>query len=244
MCLDVDDYCPFEGILLSEILVLGDSHAQVFTHKLFGKVFPEYFFNIVKVDGATVSGLDNPNSRSQTLPIFKEAIKHSKASTAIVLLGEVDVGFVIWYKAERDNIGIRETMGHVIQNYMQLLADLSTRFKVICISTPLPTIQDGNDWGGVANLRKVVKASQIQRTQLTLSFNRSIQNYCQQIAVSYIMLDEESLGEDGLVKRDLLNSDTNNHHYNIDKYAALIIKHMEIQEMVEELHKVQEQNET
>jgi len=85
-------------MLFDEILVLGDSHAKVFSNRLFKSSFPTYFFNIVKVAGATVSGLKNPNPKTQALPIFLHGIKNSKAATTIILIGEVDTGFVIWHR--------------------------------------------------------------------------------------------------------------------------------------------------
>jgi hypothetical protein len=210
----------------TEILVLGDSHATVFSHKLFKATFPKYFFDVVSVGGATVSGLDNPNSKTRALPIFRKALKRSKALTVIVMLGEVDTGFVIWYRAERNNSPVDVMAERAIQNYRQLLNELSNDFRVICISTPLPTIQDGQNWGEIANLRKKVQASQFQRTQLTHTFNQKIKEYCEQINISCVMLDGESLGEDGLVKKELLNSNANDHHYDFDKYAIMIISRL------------------
>ena len=214
------------GKIPAEILVIGDSHTQVFTHPLFRTEFPEYTFNVINVGGATISGLNNPNSVSQALPIFRKAIKNSNASTAIVLLGEVDTGFVIWYRAEQNKVSVSAAMGKAIQNYTQLLMELSFLFKVVCISTPLPTIKDGNDWGDVANLRKEVKASQTQRTELTLVFNQRIKRWCEETGITYILLDPESLGGNGLVKDSFLNTDPNNHHYDAGNYSAMLVRHL------------------
>ncbi|MGH9623736.1 MAG: hypothetical protein ACRD4G_05285 [Bryobacteraceae bacterium] len=79
-----------------EVLVLGDSHAAIFQTLRMRATFPTRFFNVVAVGGATMSGLENPNSKTHALTIFKRNIRRSKARTVITLLGEVDVGFVIW----------------------------------------------------------------------------------------------------------------------------------------------------
>ena len=84
-----------------EILVIGDSHVDIFKHKDLRRQFNKLFFNVCSVGGATVSGLVNPNSTTQALPRFRKAIKSSKAKTTIVNLGEVDTGFVIWYRAQK-----------------------------------------------------------------------------------------------------------------------------------------------
>lgn len=209
---------------MREILVLGDSHTPVFTHRLFKEKFPNLFFNVLTVIGATASGLDNPNSTTKAYPIFRNAVMQTTAKQVIVMLGEVDTGFVIWYRAQKYQESVSVMMDKAIRNYSKFLTELSMRFDVVCISAPLPTIQDGNDWGDIANARKEVTASQVERTALTLEFNRIMQQFCAQNAIRYIMLDSVSLGEGGIVKIGLLNSDCNNHHYDQDQYADLLIE--------------------
>ncbi|MGZ5007698.1 MAG: SGNH/GDSL hydrolase family protein [Methylobacter sp.] len=208
---------------MKEILVLGDSHTPVFNHPLFKEAFPDRFFNVLTVIGATASGLDNPNSTTQAYPIFRDAIKQSTAKQVIVMLGEVDTGFVIWYRAQKYRESVAAMMDKAVTNYSGFLAELKMRFEVICISTPLPTIQDGNDWGEIANARREVTASQKERTALTLEFNRIMQAFCMRNGIRYIMLDDDSLGDCGIVKTDLLNCDSSNHHYDPDRYSRLLV---------------------
>lgn len=208
---------------MRDILVLGDSHSPVFNHPLFKERFPDLLFNVLTVIGATASGLENPNSITQAYPIFRKAVMETTAKQVIVMLGEVDTGFVIWYRAQKYQESVPVMMNKAISSYSKFLAELSMRFKVVCISAPLPTIQDGNDWGDIANARREVTASQVERTALTLEFNRAMQQFCVQNDMCYIMLDSESLGEDGVVKTDLLNSDRSNHHYDQDRYADLLV---------------------
>jgi hypothetical protein len=209
---------------MTEILVLGDSHSPVFTHSQFKQAFPNLSFNVVTVIGATASGLENPNSTTQAYPIFRNAAENSTAQKVIVMLGEVDTGFVIWYRAQKYQESVAAMMDKAIQCYANFLLELKTKFDVICISTPLPTIEDGNDWGDIANARREVKATQIERTALTLEFNGSMQKFCDQNGICYVMLDSESLGENGVVKPELRNRDPSNHHYDADSYAALLIQ--------------------
>jgi hypothetical protein len=208
---------------IREILVLGDSHSPVFNHPLFNEQFPHLHFNVLTVIGATASGLENPNSTTQAYPIFKQALEQTNAKQVLVMLGEVDTGFVIWYRAQKYRESVAAMMDKAIASYSQFLAELKTRFEVVCISAPLPTIRDGNDWGDVANARREVTASQLERTALTLEFNRIMQQFCSQNAIRYLMLDPVSLGEHGIVKAKLLNSDCSNHHYDPDRYARLLI---------------------
>lgn len=212
--------------LMREILVLGDSHIPVFTHPLFKEKFPNLFFNVLTVIGATASGLENPNSKTKAYPAFRKAIKQSTAKQVIIMLGEVDTGFVIWYRAQKYQESVAAMMDKAITSYSRFLAELKMRFEVVCISTPLPTIQDNNDWGDIANARREVTASQVERTALTLEFNRTMQLFCEQNSIRYIMLDALSLGEHGIVKADLLNNDSNNHHYDPDQYSRLLAEEL------------------
>lgn len=56
----------FKQNVYKEILVIGDSHASVFKNTEFLKAFPNHFMNVVSIGGATVSGLKNPNSQTQS----------------------------------------------------------------------------------------------------------------------------------------------------------------------------------
>jgi hypothetical protein len=209
---------------MQEILVLGDSHSPVFKHPLFKEKFPNLFFNVLTVIGATASGLENPNSTTQAYPVFREAVRQTAAKQIIVMLGEVDTGFVIWYRAQKYQESVAAMMDKAVASYSKFLTELNPHFKIVCISTPLPTIQDGNDWGDIANARREVTASQVERTALTLEFNRIMQGFCAQNNICYLMLDDLSLGEHGIVKTELLNSDCNNHHYDPDQYSRLLVK--------------------
>lgn len=207
---------------MQEILVLGDSHSPIFNHPLFKERFPNLFFNVLTVIGATASGLENPNSTTQAYPVFREAVRQTAAKQIIVMLGEVDTGFVIWYRAQKYQESVAAMMDKAVASYSRFLVELTERFEVVCISTPLPTIQDGNDWGDIANARREVTASQVERTALTLEFNRIMQTFCAQNGIRYLMLDTASLGDGGIVRADLLNSDSNDHHYDPDRYSRLL----------------------
>lgn len=142
------------------------------------------------------------------------------------MLGEVDTGFVIWYRAHKYQDSVSAMTDKATNSYFHFLQEVSSLHDVVCISTPLPTIQDGNDWGEVANLRKEVTATQLERTDLTIQFNRQIQSLCLQHGISYIMLDNTSLGKNGLVINTLVNNDPNDHHYDPDAYSSLLINHL------------------
>ena len=57
------------------------------------------------------------------------------------------------------------------------------------ISCPLPTIKTNCKLGEVANLRKEVAATQRQRTDLALNFNRAVAAYCAGADIRFVDLD-------------------------------------------------------
>lgn len=208
-----------------KILVLGDSHVLVFEHKNFIKKFPFIWFHVCSVGGATASGLTNPNSKTKAFEIFEQFLLINKSKKVIVMLGEVDTGFVIWYRAKKYNVSVEDMFDKAVNNYTTFLKKLSLSRNLLIISTPLPTIDD-NSLGDVVNARKEVKTSQLERTALTIKFNSSIEKFCNENNINYLNLDNQSIGLNGLVKNELKNRDLSDHHYDFDKYSNLIIERL------------------
>jgi hypothetical protein len=97
---------------------------------------------------------------------------------------------------------------------------------VIVLSAPLPTITDDNDWGEVADLRKEVVTTQKERTDLTLEFNRRVGEFCKANGMGHLNLDQECLGENGIVKDFYMHPNRNDHHYHKGRYAALLARRL------------------
>lgn len=214
------------AIASTETLVLGDSHVHVFEHWYFMLSFPFRYFDVCGIVGATASGLENPNSKTQAYASYRTALRQRRYREIIIMLGEVDTGFVIWYRAKKYGASVEAMFGQAVDRYCAFLRELVGYGRVIVVSCPLPTIPDDNAWGDVANLRKDIDISQRQRTDLALGFNRAIAEYCDANGIRFVSLDEESLGDDGLVKRTLLNPNSADHHYAKLPYARLIARHL------------------
>ncbi len=202
---------------------MGDSHAEVFRAKVFQRGIEKYFFEVHSIVGATASGLNNPNSKTHAGPIFRKLIKETKAGRIFILLGEVDTGFVIWYRAQSTGESVEEMSDKALRSYQLLIDEAACKHKVCVISAPLPTIGDGIVWGDVANARREVKATQIERTKLTIEFNREMKKFCARRGFDYIDVDRESINEDGIVDKRLLNSDLKDHHYDRAAYVDLLL---------------------
>ena len=212
----------FSKAVGKEVLVLGDSHALIFNDYKFRLALPQWFLNVVSVGGATISGFSNLTSKTQAYPQFIEGVKRSNAETVIVLLGEVDTGYVIWYRAEKHHESVDIMLEHTIKNYQSFLLEIAKSKNVICISSPLPTIKDGCPLGEVAKARQCVTASQKERTNLTIKFNSNIKLFCNDNQITYVDLDTTCLGDNGIVCDWLLNPNPYDHHYDKAAYRNLL----------------------
>ena len=204
-----------------EILMLGDSHACVFKED--EAHIPGYYFSVVDAGGATISGLKNPNSNSRALHQFKKALRWYFGNICVVILGEVDTGFVIWYRAKKHGLQVEEIFEQTVTNYTDFIKSIPNKKHVIILSAPLPTIRDGQDWGEVAGLRREVDAPLAERTNLTIALNARMQAFAQQYGIYCINLDAASLDENNTVKLGLLNADPNDHHYDTSAHLNLIM---------------------
>lgn len=205
----------------------GDSHARIFRCLNAMNAIKDTRFRVVAVRGATMFGLGNPNSRTNALNIFMTQIARvPSANTIVFMLGEVDMGYLIWWRAKKYGIDPSSAYKEAIGNYQDFLDTvLSTRRNMIVVSAPLPTIPDGHTAGDVAAARKEISASQAERTEATLSFNKDMQLWCEQRGIHYLSLDDMSLDEKtGLVRNDLLNENMSDHHYNQKTFCDVLVK--------------------
>jgi O-antigen/teichoic acid export membrane protein len=206
--------------------VFGDSHAKIFSHINAIHPFSKLYFDVTPVKGATAQGLVNPNSQTNSLQIFKNKINtiNNKQSILIFLLGEVDTGFVIWYRAQKYGDSVEVQLERSLANYISFLTETQKcGFQnIFVVSAPLPTIRDNQTWGDIANLRKEVTATQLERTELTLKYNSRLQDLCDTHGIKFVNFDEELLDSTtGLIKDVFLNKDRNNHHLDADQYSAI-----------------------
>ena len=166
-------------LVLRKIHFIGDSHAEVFWNMEFSLW---YFWRLTPkikvVHGATATGLANHNRKTQAHGIFENYLieEVNKDDYVVFQLGEVDCGLAIWFRAEKHGLSIKKQTQLAIDNYSNLIQKSSAinGKKTIVCSAVLPTIQEGSNFGDVANVRKEVKANIKERTQLTLDFNRML----------------------------------------------------------------------
>jgi hypothetical protein len=211
--------------------VFGDSHVEVFDFINQNNLSSKFHYHVLGVGGATALGLVNPNSKTDCLNIFLTKINTIpfKRIKLLFLLGEVDTGFIIWYRAHKYNMSIDNQLMESVQNYVSFIDRIMTKgFRNITIlSAPLPTIQDNQDWGEVANLRKEIKASQKDRTALTIRYNTLLEAESRLRKIQFVNLDYELLNSKNEIIKDVfLNKDPLNHHLDLTEYSKAILMHL------------------
>ncbi|WOD06177.1 hypothetical protein [Marinomonas sp. GJ51-6] len=209
------------------LLVLGDSHAHIFKAGKFGIRFPEYDWSLCYVMGATLIGLQNENSKTKALEQYRDKLGEIAPDVALTLIGEVDIGYHVWFKNKANNEPVEKTIERILASYVSFWTEIKKyTSSIICVSTPLPTIPDHDQVGDVALSRKFVDASQLQRTEVTLLFNQRLKALVAQEAVQYLDLDLLSLGDDGLVIPDLLHPNRFDHHYFGRTYSNMLVEQL------------------
>lgn len=207
---------------------IGDSHIQNFEYLAREYLLPRTDLRFCVVQGATNMGLANPHSQTQAMPIFMEYLnKVAPADHVVFCLGEVDCGFVIWYRADKHGTSVQEQFELSLANYFGLIDAYLKKLQpanVIVCSTPLPTIPDHQlVKGEVANKRLSISATQKERTELTIEYNGRLNDFCRKRGIHYLDLQQEMLdSQTGVVSGDFLNSNPLDHHYEPVKLAHLI----------------------
>lgn len=208
----------------------GDSHAAVFRRVRAVGGLRRTWLEVSPIDGATALGLANPNSTTQALPRFSASISRLPlASHLAFMLGEVDCGFLIWYRAEQKGARVRDEFERSLGTYTRFLDDLRSagRASLLVATVPPPTI-DSRAVGAVANARRHVRASLRDRTQLTTEYNGRLREWAARTGCVFLDYERELLdGSTGLVRGELRNSDPTDHHLDMRKHAAILARSLQ-----------------
>ena len=212
-----------------KLYVFGDSHARVFNY-INKNLNTNHFFEVLAIGGATAQGLANPRSKTNALLLFKEMIhlECNKKDELFFFLGEVDCGFVIWYRAKKHNETVEFQFDRSLKNYKEFLLSVKNDgYKNInIIETVLPTIFDGFE-GQIAHERNEVNASIKERTDLTKRYNRKLEEIANENNFGFVRITKSIMHKkSGLIKISLLNDDKSNHHLSNIKFAPLIYKNI------------------
>lgn len=210
---------------------LGDSHTVVFDYIAEQHLMKNTEIHWRSVPGATAQGMVNPNSKTDALNIMRATLQEiPKEDWLLLMLGEVDCGFVIWYRAEKYGIAVDEQLEISLTNYFRFLREVEAQGftnLLLCTAHP-PTIQDGQDWGEVANKRREVKASLRERTDLTFRYNERIREFCRESGYRLIDIEQDVIDpQTRLVAERFLNKDPLDHHLESAQIAPLYLQQLQ-----------------
>lgn len=175
------------------------------------------------VGGATAQGCMNPNSITNALDIYKEHItKTKKYDKVIIMLGEVDCGYLVWVRSKRYNISVEEQIDLCIKNISDFIVNILIQNgysseQIILCGVILPSIKDNTDPKYLGGARKEVTVSQKERTLKTLEYNKRLEEMSKMNGYKYIDITKYILGENGVVKDYYLNEDPWDHHLSLSK---------------------------
>ena len=156
--------------------------------------------------------------------VFSEKLNAlTRDDKLIISLGEVDTGFVIWYRAEKYHVSVDKLFELAVTNYTNFISKAKFVKKLVVISAILPTVPN---LGVVEGIRDETTVSQEERTELTIKFNRAVQEFCETEGIIYINLDKESLGPNGLIDQRLLRKNIIDVHYNNKEYSTMLKSHL------------------
>ena len=205
------------------LLVLGDSHLEALNFAADLGILNAGSHHFSIVPGATAVGLRNPNSLTDAINIFRDSLLSQPIDSYVIThLGEVDCGFVMWWRAQKYGEGIEKQYRESIQAYSQFLNEILERgFAKVCIAgASLPTIQDGIDLGEVANKRAEINIGIRERTELTLRYNYSLKELANKLGISYFDITNAVLDHSSKVVHDFFrNPDPSDHH--LDKLKTV-----------------------
>lgn len=207
------------------VLVLGDSHVRVFEHWSFLLAMPRTRFDIVYIRGGTAIGILRRDSLTGARKQFDEALAGGEWDRVVVCLGEVDAGFTLWRLAEVRKEDVSRQLDRSVANYLAFLAEVRAGHEPIVLAASLPTLAEatGTD-DEVMNLRSLIGATQRQRTDLTLEFNRRIAAWCAEHGVPHLDSTPDALGPDGLVDPRWKVRHRPDHHYARLPFARWLIR--------------------
>jgi len=205
------------------LVALGDSHLEALELAANLNILDVGSSNFSIVPGATVVGLRNPNSLTDAIGTFRSSLKaQPQDSHVLIHLGEVDCGFVIWWRAQKYGESVERQLKESIDAYRQFLIEVMERgFVRLCIAgASLPTIRDEVNMSGVANKRAEISVSIRQRTDLTLRYNRLLHETAKNLGINYFDISDAVLDRSSNLVHDFFRHPNESDHH-LDKQKVV-----------------------
>jgi hypothetical protein len=195
---------------------IGDSHTEYLRNAVDHGYFAGSETTMCMVGGATAVGMRNPKSVTNALEKMLQSVVDLDRRTVIIMqLGEVDCGFVIWYRARKYGETIEHQLDAALAAYSSFVVKLLVLgfARIILTGATLPTIKDDHPWGEIADLRREISVSIQERTQLTLRYNQSLRIIAHQLGVGFVDISAALIDPaTGIIKDAYRHPNPRNHH--------------------------------
>tara|TARA_B110000495_G_C22848130_1_gene494523 strand:- start:212 stop:877 length:666 start_codon:yes stop_codon:yes gene_type:complete len=213
------------------VLFFGDSHTLRYISKAANKIQNEIKFDCRCVAGATAQGAVNPNSKTKALAIFCQTLERKKSNDYDyfgIMLGEVDCGFVMWYRAKKYNKTIQEQIMLAVNNLEEFLKkDVEKSFpknKIVIFGATLPTINDNTDKKFLNGARSEIDASLRERIDCTFEYNNQLQIMAKNNNYLYFDISDETFDQKNhCAFPQFLNKNHYDHHFDEHSVAPFFV---------------------
>mgnify|MGYP000321378915 CR=1 FL=1 len=222
-----DYYWRVKGYEIIECI--GDSHVAVFRRLNWEYPQLRVRYRTVSVLGATAYGLAKSSSKTKAKEKYETHLARKNVGNHIlIMLGEVDCSYLVWALSEKKAVSADLILQKSLKAYCDYLSALeSSGLKIIVCSAPIPTVEDGIKNPEYISIRDNITATQIEKTNLTLSFNRSVKHFCEKSMIRFLDFDEDAINPStGLVSEAFKNIGCVDHHYNEKHFSSVIYKKM------------------
>jgi len=214
-----------------KVLFFGDSHTRCYIKDGANKIQNDVKFDTCWAGGATAQGVVNPNSKTKALSIFRKNLrikKHNDYDYFAIMLGEVDCGFVIWYRAKKYNETIQDQIMLAVNNLAEFLKnDVEKVFpkdKIVVVGATLPTIKDNTDKRFLHGARSEVDASLRERIDCTFEYNKQLSIMAKNNNYLYFDISSETFDQENYcVSPQFLNNNPHDHHFDGYSVAPLFV---------------------
>ncbi|WP_406249166.1 hypothetical protein ACI7YT_03835 [Microbacterium sp. M] len=212
------------------IYYLGDSHVRYFRRAAQHGLLAHGELTGLEVGGATAVGMRNPNAKTNAIGRYREWISDKPRDAIVVIhLGEVDCGFVIWYRAAKYDERVQAQARQSVEAYFEFVDELiAAGFRRIVITgATLPTISDDDLVGEVVQKRSSITATQRERTDLTMQYNRALASEAQRRNLPFVDIASDIIDPvAGVVKARLRNRNPEDHHMDLDIAGVHWARHL------------------
>ncbi len=210
---------------MATLIALGDSHLEALKFAADAGLLQSADAHFCVIPGATAVGLRNPHSTTDALNKFREFLAASPRNAHVLVhLGEVDCGFVIWWRQQKYGETLERQLQESLAAYRSFLLELRRGgFAHLCVAgASLPTLQNGVDFGEVANMRAEVQVGLRERTALTLDYNARLATMAAELGCAYFDISSGIIERaSGVVAAHFRNPDPRNHHVDKEKVAGM-----------------------